>query len=90
MTYDLEKRLVIGLASSALYDLSEADKVFESEGEIGYREYQRQHQLTILSEGVAFSFIKCSGQLIPDTVLSFSSATAGAKPSLNWCGLTQL
>lgn len=25
----------------------------------------------------------CSGQLIPDTALSFSSATAGASPSLN-------
>jgi hypothetical protein len=25
----------------------------------------------------------CSGQLIPDTALSFSSATAGANPSLN-------
>lgn len=25
----------------------------------------------------------CSGQLIPDTELSFSSATAGANPSLN-------
>lgn len=25
----------------------------------------------------------CSGQLIPDTVLSFSSAFAGASPSLN-------
>ena len=25
----------------------------------------------------------CSGQLIPDTALSFSSATAGARPSLN-------
>jgi hypothetical protein len=27
--------------------------------------------------------IKCSGQLIPDTRLSFSSVTAGANPSLN-------
>ena len=26
----------------------------------------------------------CSGQLIPDTTLSFSSARAGANPSLNW------
>jgi hypothetical protein len=26
----------------------------------------------------------CSGQLIPDTTLSFSSARAGAIPSLNW------
>ena len=27
--------------------------------------------------------VQCSGQLIPDTVLSFSSALAGASPSLN-------
>lgn len=27
--------------------------------------------------------VNCSGQLIPDTALSFSSAMAGAKPSLN-------
>lgn len=27
--------------------------------------------------------VDCSGQLIPDTALSFSSATAGASPSLN-------
>lgn len=26
---------------------------------------------------------ECSGQPMPDTVLSFSSATAGATPSLN-------
>jgi len=26
---------------------------------------------------------RCSGQLIPDTTLSFSSARAGANPSLN-------
>ncbi|RRW40386.1 hypothetical protein EGJ52_21605 [Pseudomonas luteola] len=26
---------------------------------------------------------ECSGQLIPDTVLNFSSATAGGSPSLN-------
>jgi hypothetical protein len=27
--------------------------------------------------------LDCSGQLIPDTVLSFSSVFAGANPSLN-------
>ncbi|WP_223496467.1 hypothetical protein [Pseudomonas sp. A-RE-26] len=27
--------------------------------------------------------LECSGQLIPDTTLSFSSARAGANPSLN-------
>ena len=32
----------------------------------------------------------CSGQLIPDTVLSFSSASAGAIPPLKACGRTVL
>ncbi|WP_426749062.1 5'-nucleotidase, partial [Pseudomonas aeruginosa] len=31
MPYDLEKRLVIGLASSALFNLEESDSVFRSE-----------------------------------------------------------
>ncbi len=42
----------------------------------------------VLSEAVVtrynfFTMTVCSGQLIPDTALSFSSATAGASPSLN-------
>ncbi|HFK8619784.1 TPA: 5'-nucleotidase, partial [Pseudomonas aeruginosa] len=42
MPYDLEKRLVIGLASSALFNLEESDSVFRSEGEDAYRKYQRE------------------------------------------------
>ena len=44
MPYGLENRLVIGLASSALFDLEESDKVFREQGELVYRDYQRQHQ----------------------------------------------
>ncbi|WP_442968412.1 DUF6957 family protein [Pseudomonas sp. S37] len=44
-------------------------------------------QATVL---YANSIVYCSGQLIPDTVLSFSSAFAGASPSLNWWGRIQL
>ncbi|WP_186091584.1 hypothetical protein [Burkholderia gladioli] len=33
--------------------------------------------------GIKLTTSKCSGQLIPDIALSFSSATAGASPSLN-------
>jgi len=58
MAYQLESRLVIGLASSALYDLSESDSVFEVTGEEGYRKYQREHLASILNKGVAFSFIQ--------------------------------
>ena len=34
-------------------------------------------------DGLLIENTECSGQLIPDTVLSFSSATAGGIPSLN-------
>lgn len=39
MPYDLTNRLVIGLASSALFDLEESDRIFRSEGEDAYRDY---------------------------------------------------
>ena len=58
MPYELENRLVIGLASSALFDLEESDKVFREQGELVYRDYQRQHQNRPLAAGVAFPFIK--------------------------------
>lgn len=58
MSYDLSKRLVIGLASSALFDLSESDNIFRTEGAETYRQYQREKQNHPLKEGVAFPFIK--------------------------------
>ncbi|MBB5019597.1 5'-nucleotidase [Chitinivorax tropicus] len=58
MPYDLDSRLVIGLASSALFDLQDSDRVFRQQGEAAYRAYQRQHQRTPLAQGVAFPFIK--------------------------------
>lgn len=58
MPYDLEKRLVIGVASSAMFDLSESDAVFKREGEEQYRKFQEQNLNVPLSKGIAFSFIK--------------------------------
>ena len=58
MPFDLENRLVIGLASSALFDLTESDAVFRNEGEEAYRKYQRANQEKALNQGVAFSFIR--------------------------------
>ena len=58
MAYTLENRLVVGIASSALFDLQEADQIFREKGEKAYREYQRENQEKILSKGVAFSFVK--------------------------------
>lgn len=56
--YDLEQKLVIGLASSALFNLEESDEVFRTQGELAYREYQHKHENTLLDPGVAFPFIQ--------------------------------
>jgi 5'-nucleotidase len=56
--YSLENRLVIGIASSALFDLKDSDAVFRKEGEESYREYQRANLDETLQPGVAFPFIR--------------------------------
>lgn len=55
MAYDLSERLIIGLASSALFDLEESDRVFSEQGEAAYRTYQRDNENKHLT---AFPFIK--------------------------------
>jgi len=56
--YELGHRLVVGVASSALFDLRESDALFRSRGEAAYREYQEQHLDDPLEPGVAFPFIR--------------------------------
>ena len=54
----LERALVVGVASSALFDLDASDAVFRRDGEQKYREYQRDHLGYALAPGVAFPFIR--------------------------------
>ena len=58
MAYSLENRLVIGIASSALFDLDESDRVFREQGEQVYREFQEENLDNPLEPGVAMPFIK--------------------------------
>lgn len=58
MAYDLENRLVIGVASSAMFDLSDSDAVFKRDGEALYRKFQESNLNNPLPKGIAFSFIK--------------------------------
>lgn len=58
MPYPIEKKLVIAVSSSALFDMQDSDAVFRQEGEEAYRKYQREHIDDPLKEGVAFPFIK--------------------------------
>jgi hypothetical protein len=53
MPYSLDDRLVIGVASSALFDLSESGAVFDEKGETAYRAHQEEHLTDPLAPGVA-------------------------------------
>lgn len=58
MPYPIEEKLVIAVASSALFHLDEADTVFRTKGLRAYREYQRKHENDVLPPGIAFPFIR--------------------------------
>lgn len=58
MSYGLEGKLVVAVASSALFDLRESHKVFVEEGEEAYRKFQRENENRTLRPGVAFPLIK--------------------------------
>lgn len=58
MAYPIERKLVIAVASSALFDLSESGKVFDEQGEENYRRYQKHNRNVLLRKGVAFPFIR--------------------------------
>jgi len=79
MPFPIEQKLVIGVASSALFDLSESHQVYLDRGADAYRAWQEQHLDTILGKGVAFPFIrrflninKCFPQQAPVEVVLFS------------------
>jgi 5'-nucleotidase len=79
MAFQIEHKLVIGVASSALFDLTESHQVYQDSGPDEYRKYQEQHIDTILGKGVAFPFIrrflninKCFPRQAPVEVVLFS------------------
>ena len=58
MPYPIDEKFVIAIASSALFDLSESDKVYKTQGVDAYRDYQEKHIDDTLEKGVAFPFIR--------------------------------
>jgi len=56
--YPIEDKLVIAIASSALFDLSESNQVYLDKGTEEYRKFQREHENVPLQPGVAFPFVK--------------------------------
>lgn len=58
MAYPIEDKLVVAIASSALFDLTESDAVFRAGDREAYQQYQREHETDTLQPGVAFSFVR--------------------------------
>ena len=58
MPFPIDEKLVIGIASSALFDLRESDRIFRESGYDAYRIYQRENENVGLDAGVAYPFIK--------------------------------
>lgn len=56
--YPIEQKFVVAVASSALFDLTESDAVFRTEGVEAYRKYQREKESETLKPGVAFPLVK--------------------------------
>lgn len=58
MAYNLKEKLVIGVSSRALFDLSVENEIFEKEGVEAYREYQMAHENDCLKPGPGFGLIQ--------------------------------
>ncbi len=58
MSCNLEKKLVVGVSSRALFDLSCENEIFETEGVEAYCKYQVEHEDEILQPGPGFPLIR--------------------------------
>lgn len=58
MAYDLENRLVIGVSSRALFDLTAENEIFQSQGVEAYCSYQVEHEKELLKPGNGFKLVE--------------------------------
>lgn len=88
MAYPIEKKLVVAVSSRAVFDLEEANAIFDTKGTEAYRQYQMARLDEPLAKGVAFPFVSRLLRLnelypkqvpIEVVVLSRSSADIGQR-----------
>ena len=58
MAFNLEHRLVIGVSSRALFDMSLENEIFERQGVKAYCDYQLEHENEIMKPGPGFALVK--------------------------------
>lgn len=72
MSYPIDDKFVIAIASSALFDLTESHTVFQTKGETEYRDYQHERENEPLEPGVAFPLVR--------RLLALNGKDAGDQP----------
>lgn len=84
----LEKKLIIGIASRALFDLSESHTIYEEEGIEAYSKYQIEHENKSLTPGIAYPLVQkllalkdpeTNTSLVEVILLSRNSADTGLR-----------
>lgn len=58
MPYSIERKLVVAVSSRAVFNLEDANTVFERQGIEAYKKYQRERIDEPLDKGVAFPFVR--------------------------------
>jgi 5'-nucleotidase len=58
LPYPSEGKIIIAVSSSALFDLSESDEVFKTQGDIAYRDWMSRRVDEPLEPGNAFWFVR--------------------------------
>ena len=58
MPVSFDDYLVVGISSRALFNLEDANNVFEQDGLEAYRDYQLSHENEILEPGTGFTLVQ--------------------------------
>lgn len=58
MPYPIERKLVVAISSSAVFNMHDADRIFREQGEEPYRQHQAKNLNVPFAKGVAFPFIR--------------------------------
>lgn len=58
MGVELSSRLVVGISTSALFDLKTEDRIFKEQGLEAFRRFQDDHEEEVLNPGTGFALIR--------------------------------
>jgi 5'-nucleotidase len=58
MPFAIDRKLVVGVSSNALFNLQKEDEIYRDKGITAYRKYQIEHKNITIEAGSAFLFIK--------------------------------